>query len=121
MRMVPLFVVCALLLAAGVSCTRETTFTLCSSDENRNVIVAVDKETMRKVIEVSVKRTYGDSSLIDLFSGQKVFLVQAGTKVEVEDPNLFGRTVRIHILEGEQSGRDGWVHKSMLCKTTRAG
>ncbi len=113
MRAVPFLAVCALVLVWGVSCTRQTTFTL-SYGDNRSVIVAEDLETMRKLIEVSATGKYEDLSLADLFSKQKVFLVQAGTKVEVKGAHLFGRNVRIHILEGEHSGMDGWVHKNML-------
>ncbi len=113
MRRVSFLVTCALILAWGVSCTRETTFTL-SHGNDRDIIVAEDLETMRNLIEVSMTRKYEDLPLMDLVSRQKVFLVRAGTKVEVKDAHLFGRNVRIHILEGEHMGREGWVHKSVL-------
>jgi hypothetical protein len=69
---------------------------------------------MRKVIDVSVTAKLQDLPLADLFSREKLFLVRAGTKVDLKDAHMFGRNVKIHMLEGEHSGRDEWVHKSML-------
>lgn len=113
MRTVPFLAICVLVLAWGVSCTRETTFTL-SHGNGESVIVAEDIETMRNFIDASVTGKYEDLPLMDLVSRQKIFLVRAGTKVEMKDAHLFGRNARIHILEGEYMGREGWVHKSLL-------
>jgi hypothetical protein len=113
MRIVRLFILCALVLVWGVFCARETIFTL-SDARSENVIVAEDLDTMRKVIEAAATRTYQNLPLVDLIAKRKVFLVQSGTRVEVKEAHLFGRNARVEILEGEHAGRLGWVQKSML-------
>ena len=113
MRIVHLFILCALVLVWGVFCARETTYTL-FSEHGGNVIVAEDLDTMRKVIEAAATRTYQNLPLVDLIAKNKIFLVQSGIKVQVKEAHLFGRNARIEILEGEHTGRLGWVQKSML-------
>ena len=113
MRIVHLFILCALVLVWGVFCTRETVFVL-SSTGGGNVIVSEDLETMRKVIEAAVTRNYEDLPLMDLISKKKVFLVQSGTKVHIQESHLLGRNAMVRMLEGEHAGRVGWVQKSML-------
>jgi len=113
MRRVPLVILCALVLVWGAFCTRETVLTL-SSSGGESVIVSEDLETMRKVVEATVTRKYEDLPLMDLISKKKVFLVQSGTKVQVQEAHLFGRNAMVRILEGEHADKVGWVPKSML-------
>ncbi len=113
MRIVHLITLCALVLSSAVFCTRQTIFTL-SNEVSETVIVTEDLDTMRKIIETGTTRNYGALPLVELMATNKVFLVRSGTKVQMEEAHLFGRNARVHILEGEYQGRDGWVHKSML-------
>lgn len=113
MKKVMFLVACAAVIVTLMLCTREATYTLFYGD-NKNVIVAEDVETMRRLIEYYVAGKPDALPVMDLFVQKKVFLVPAGTRVVVKDAHLFGRNVRIQILEGEYQGKDGWVHKSML-------
>ena len=103
-----------LLLAFCVSCSRDSTFTVSSAYQGR-ALVAEDKDTMERIIDCAITRNCDHLSAMELLPKGKVFRVAAGTRVRVEEFALFSsRARKIRILEGEYSGKEGWVYERTL-------
>ena len=106
----------ALLLPLLLSCTRDTTYTLAGSYEGR-ILVAQDQGMMEQMIECAITGRCERLSVMELLPTRKVFLVDAGTEVAMRGGLFsFSNARRVHILEGEHSGQDGWVYDRMLYK-----
>lgn len=106
----------ALLTAFSISCSQDTTYNLAAGRDSR-ILVAHDKETMERMIECAITSKCSHLSVMELLPSQKVFLVEAGTKVAMEGrPFSFSNARRVHILEGDHRGQDGWIYDRMLCQ-----
>jgi hypothetical protein len=106
----------ALFLPFLLSCTRDTTYTLAGSYEGK-ILVAQDKELMERMIECAITGKCEHLSVMELLPNRRVFLVDAGTEVAMRGgPFSFSNARKVHILEGERSGQDGWVYDRMLCE-----
>jgi hypothetical protein len=106
----------ALLPAFAISCSQDTTYTVAAAHDSR-ILVAHDKETMERMIECAITNKCSHLSVMELLPSQKVFLVEAGTKVAMTGgPFSFSNARPVHILEGAHSGQDGWVYDRMLCQ-----
>ncbi len=106
----------ALLPLVLVSCTHESTYTVAAAFDGR-ILVAQDKDTMERMIDCAITGKCAHLSVMELLPSQKVFLVEAGTTVSVRDGLLsFSNARRIHVLEGEHQGKDGWIYDRMLCE-----
>ena len=103
-----------LLLAFCVSCSRDSTFTVWSAYQGR-APVAEDKDTMERIIDCAITRNCDHLSAMELLPKGKVFRVAEGTRVSVKEFALSSsRARKIRILEGEYSGREGWVYERAL-------
>ena len=103
----------ALLLVFCVSCSRDATFTLSSAYQGR-ALVAEDKDTMERIIDCAITQN-GDHLAMDLLPKGNVFRVAAGTRVKVAGFAFSpSRARKIRILEGENSGKVGWVYAALL-------
>ena len=104
----------ALPLLFCLSCSRNTTFTVSSPYQGR-VLVAEDKDTMERIIDSTITRNGDPLLVMELLPNGKVFRVADGTKVRVEGFAFFSsRARKIRILEGENSGKEGWVYTAVL-------
>jgi hypothetical protein len=109
------FLFLALLLLSSLSCTPDTTYTLAGTYEG-SILVAQDKEMMERMVDCAITHKCEHLSVMELLPSKKVFLVEAGTEVAMSGGLFsFSNARRVHILEGEHSGQDGWVYDRMLC------
>jgi hypothetical protein len=108
-------IVFVVLLSLTVSCGRDTTLVL-SSAHDAVVLVAQEKEVMEHLIDCAITGVCNRPSAAELLPSRGVFLVSAGTRVAVNVGFTFSAARKIHILEGDYSGREGWVYERMLCK-----
>ena len=105
-----LFVV---LVALTVSCSHDTTFTL-SSAQGIKVPVAQDKAVMERMIDCAIVGKCEGVCTMELLPGGEVFFVRAGTRVMTTGGLSFSSARKIRVLEGECSGKEGWVYDRML-------
>ena len=104
----------AVLVALTVSCSRDATFTVSSAYQGR-VAVAEDKDTMERIIDCAITQNGDHLSAMELLPKGTVFRVATGTKVRVEGFTFSSsRARKIRILEGEYSGKEGWVYAASL-------
>jgi hypothetical protein len=113
MKVLSSVIVFAVLLAFVLSCSQNTTFTL-SSAYGTKVLVAHDKDVMERMIACGITGECDGLCVMELLPSGKVFSVKAGTKVMVRDGFSFSHARKIHILEGECSGKEGWVYDRAL-------
>jgi len=113
MKVLSSTVLFAVLLTFTLSCSRNTTFTL-SSAYGTKVLVAQDKDVMERMIECGITGKCDGLCVMELLPSGKVFSVKAGTKVMTRDGLSFSSVRKIHILEGECSGKEGWVYDRIL-------
>lgn len=106
----------ALLPTFSISCSQDKTYNVAAGHDSR-ILVAHDRETMERMIECAITNKCSHLSVMELLPSQKVFLVEAGTKVAMKGGLFsFSNARRVHILEGTHSGQDGWVYDRMLCQ-----
>ena len=104
----------ALLPLIPLSCTQDTNYTIAAVYDSR-ILVAQDKETMERMIECAITRNCDGLSVMELLPSRKVFFVESGTKVVMRGGMFsFSDARRVHILEGQHSGEEGWVYDRML-------
>jgi len=104
----------ALLPLILLSCTQDTNYTVAAVYDSR-ILVAQGKETMERMIECAITRSCDSLSVMELLPSRKVFSVESGTKVVIKGGLFsFSDARKIHILEGQHSGEDGWVYDRML-------
>ena len=100
-----------LLLAFAVSCS-DTIFTL-STECDRTVLIAQDKDTMEHMIDCGITGKC-DLSMMELLYKGKVFRVDAGTRVMAANSFTSSDARKVKILDGDHSGKSGWVYERML-------
>jgi hypothetical protein len=103
----------AVLLASSLSCSRDTIVTV-SSAYDGEALVAEDRDTMERLIDCAITRNCDHLSVMGLLAERKAFLVETGTKVIVSNGLAFSMARKIRILEGEHSGKEGWVYERAL-------
>jgi hypothetical protein len=69
---------------------------------------------MERMIECGITGKCDGLYVMELLPSGKVFSVKAGTKVMTRDRFSFSSARKIHILEGECSGKEGWVYERVL-------
>ncbi len=69
---------------------------------------------MERLIDCAITRNCDHLSAMELLAKRKVFRVETGTKVLVNYGLTFSRARKIRILEGEYSGKEGWVYEGTL-------
>jgi hypothetical protein len=110
------FCLIALLLAFSSSCSHDTVFTL-SSAYGDKVLIAEDRTTMESTIDCAIAKDCGQLSVRHLLAEGKVFLVDTGTRVAMEDGFTLSSARRIRVLEGRHAGKTGWIYD----RTVRLG
>ena len=115
MKSSPFVVAASLLFVLTLSCSRDTTLTLSSTYDAR-VLVAQDKVVMERIIDCAVTRTCDRLPVMELLPSGNVFLVATGTKVMMRDSFSLSDVKKVRILDGEHSGKEGWVYERMLCE-----
>jgi hypothetical protein len=116
MNRLPRILFLALLPLFLLSCTREENYTVAAAYDGR-ILIAQDKDTMERMIDCAITGKCGHLSVMELLPGGKVFLLQAGTSVAMRGGLFsFSNARKVHILEGEHRGEDGWVYDRMLCQ-----
>jgi hypothetical protein len=96
------------------SCFQDGRYTVTSL--NSRVLVSQDKETMESMIDCAMTHRCEGLSIMKLLPSQKVFFVESGTKVSVEEGLFsFSDARKVRVLGGEHGGKEGWVYDRMLC------
>ncbi len=114
MNRLPLILFLALLPLILLSCTREESYTVAAAYDGR-ILIAQDRDTMERMIDCAITGKCAHLSVMELLPSRKVFLVEAGTTVATRDGLFsFSNARKVHILEGEHRGEDGWVYDRML-------
>ena len=101
------------LLALTVSCSHETTFTL-SSTYAIKVPVAQNKDVMERMIDCAITGKCEGVCAMEFLPSGEIFFVRAGTRVMTTGGLSFSSARKIRVLEGEYSGKEGWVYDRML-------
>lgn len=90
-------------------------FFIVSSAYQGRVLVAEEKDTMERIIDGAITRSGDPLTVTTLLPKGKVFRVASGTKVSVEGFTFSAsRAKKIRILEGEKSGKEGWIYAALL-------
>ncbi len=110
------FFLIASLLAFSCSCSHDTVVTLSSAYGDR-VLVAEDRTTMESMIDCTVARDCDHLSGRHLLAQGKIFLVDTGTRVAMEDGFTLSAARSIRVLEGRHAGKTGWIYE----RTVRLG
>jgi hypothetical protein len=105
-----LFVVFA---ALTVSCSHDTTFTL-SSVNGIKVPVAQSRDVMERMIDCAFAGKCDGVCTMELLPKGEVFFVRPGTRVTTTGGLTFASARKIRVLDGECSGKEGWVYDRML-------
>ena len=113
MKLLAYAILLAVLLACSLSCSRHETLTLSNTCGSR-VLVAQDKDLMERVVECGLSGKCDSLCTMELFPSGKVFSVAAGTKVLASIGFSLSKVRKIRVLEGEFSGREGWVYELVL-------
>jgi len=98
------------------SCSRDTTFRL-SNAYGTKVLVAQDQDVVDRMIECGISGKCEGLCVMELLPSGKIFSVRAGTRVIARGGFSFSSVRKIHILEGEYSGKEGWVYERLLSET----
>jgi hypothetical protein len=96
-----------------VSCGRDSVYRV-SSLSGGDVIVAQEKDTMESIIDCAIARRCKDVSVMEMLRNGKVFRVDPGTRVVTMERFAFSEARKVRVLEGDGSGRSGWVFDRVL-------
>ena len=114
MNRLPRILFLVLLPLVLLSCTREENYTVAAACDGR-ILVAQDKDTMERLIDCAITGKCEHLAVMELLPSRKVFLVEAGTTVAMKEGLFsFSNARKVHILEGDHHGEDGWVYDRML-------
>ncbi len=101
------------LVALAISCSHDNTLTL-SSASGIKVPVAQNKDVMERMIDCAVTGKCEGVCTMELLPTGEVFFVRVGTRVMMTGGFSFSSARKVRVLEGECSGKEGWVYDRML-------